>query len=99
VYLVILLVVRNPSVASGIAWVYAYGCCMLGGLIFPLPLEKPFFRFMADYGTPYSLAQTAMRKSVDGGSPGTVTLCIMALFLAAILFAGLTAFLGRRNLA
>jgi len=97
--LAILLAVRNPGAASGIAWFYAYGSCILGGLIFPLPVEKPFFRFMVDYGTPYSLAQTAMRQAAAGGSPGTAALCIGILFLAAALFAVLTTALGRRKLA
>jgi ABC-2 type transport system permease protein len=99
VNLVILLAVRNPGAASGIAWFYAYGSCILGGLIFPLPVEKPFFRFMVDYGTPYSLAQTAMRQTAAGGSPATVALCIAILFIAAAFFAVLTAMLGRRKLA
>ena len=39
VYLTLLLALRNPSAANSLGWFYAYGCCILGGLIFPLPRE------------------------------------------------------------
>ncbi len=99
VYLTMLLAFHNQSAANSFGWLYAYGSCILGGLIFPLPAEKPFFHFLVTYGGPYSLAQTAIRQSAAGGSPATAALCIAALFLGAALFALIAALLGRRKLA
>ncbi len=47
---------------------FAWGSAALGGLIFPLPADRPFWHFMVTYGTPYSLAQTAV--VVVGGRRG-----------------------------
>lgn len=94
----ILLAVRNPSAANGLGWLYAYGSCIVGGLIFPFPIDKPVFHFLVAWGSPYSLAQTAMREA-SGGSAATVALCIGMLFVLAAVCMGLAALLGRRKLA
>jgi ABC-2 type transport system permease protein len=99
VYLSLLLGLRDQSAAVGLGWVYAYGSTVLGGLIFPLPVEKPLFGFLASYGGPYSLAQTALRQAAPGGSPAAASACIAVLFIAAALFAALAAYLARRRLS
>jgi ABC-2 type transport system permease protein len=99
VYLTLLLALRSQSAATSLGWLYAYGSCILGGLIFPLPVEKPFFHFMVTYGNPYSVAQTAIRESAPGGSPATAALCIAVLCIAAALFAAIAAWLGSKKLA
>ena len=63
------------------------------------PEGHPFFRFTATYGTPFSLAQTALLDASRGGPAGEIALCIGILFLAAAMCACLTALLGRRKLA
>jgi hypothetical protein len=51
------------------------------------------------YGTPYSLAQTAVVSSAVGGSRADVVMGIGALFALSALFALLVVLLGRRRLA
>ncbi len=97
VYVVILLLVRIPGLAAGLAWMFPWGSAALGGLMFPLPSDSPFFRFMTTYGTPYSLARTAI--SSGGASSHQTVLCIGCLFLASALIAGIIALLGRKRLA
>jgi hypothetical protein len=93
------LLTRQYGPAATISWVFAYGSAALGGLIVPLPLDKPFWKFMATYGTPYSLAQTALISSATGGSRADVVPCIAVLFGLCAILSGLLVPLGRRRLA
>jgi ABC-2 type transport system permease protein len=97
--IVLLLLVRNTTAAFVLGWVVAYGSGVLGGMIFPLPADVPFFQFTRTYGTPFSLAQTALLDSSRGGPAGEIALCIGVLFLAGAVLACLTALLGKRKLA
>ena len=97
VNLALLLATRNHNLAAVLSWFYAWGGSALGGLIFPLPTDRPFWRFMVTYGTPYSLAQTAVIGAASGGAQADVVLCIGVLFAAAALVLGLVALLGRRS--
>jgi ABC-2 type transport system permease protein len=99
VNLALLLATRNYNLAAALSWFYAWGGSALGGLIFPLPTDRPFWRFMVTYGTPYSLAQTAVIGSASGGARADVALCIGVLFAAAALVMALVALFGRRRLA
>jgi len=98
-YLTMLLALRNQGTAMTLGWFFAYGSCVAGGLIFPLPVERPFFRFLATYGNPYSLAQTALREGSPQNNPAVATLCLAVLYAAAALFALLAARLAKRKLA
>jgi ABC-2 type transport system permease protein len=99
VNLALVLLTRNYGLAAAISWFYAYGSCMLGGLIIPLPMNVPFWRFMVDYGTPYSLAQTAVIAAAGGRARTDVAVGIGALLALSALLAALVALLGRRKLA
>lgn len=99
VNLSLLLATRAYAAAASVSWMFAWGSAALGGLIFPLPVNRPFWHFMVTYGTPYSLAQTAMISSAAGGSGADVVTGIGALFALSALFALLVALLGRRRLA
>jgi ABC-2 type transport system permease protein len=99
VNLALLLLTRNVGVAATLGWVFAWGSAALGGLIFPLPADRPFWRFMVTWGTPYSLAQTAVIGSTGGGARSEVAVCVGALFAVSALFAVVVALLGRRRLA
>lgn len=99
VYLCLLLGLGKPEVATSLGWLYGYGSCILGGLIFPLPVEQPFFQFLVTYGGPYSLAQTALRQAGPGGSLGRAALCVGILLGSAALLGILAAYLGRRRLS
>ena len=99
VNLTVLLATRAYAAAASVSWMFAWGSAALGGLMFPLPTERPFWHFMVTYGTPYSLAQTAVVSSAVGGSRADVIAGIGALFALSALFALLVALLGRRRLA
>jgi hypothetical protein len=97
--LAILLAIRSTVGAFVLAWTVAYGSAVLGGIIFPLPAGNPFFTFTSTWGTPFSLAQTALLESSRGGAPGRIALCIAILFGASAVFACLAALAGRRKLS
>jgi hypothetical protein len=97
--LAILLTTRNYPASASISWMFAWTSAALGGLIIPLPAEKPFWRFMTTYGTPYSLAQTAVFASAGSGEHADVALCIGALLALSASFAIVVTLLGRRRLA
>ena len=95
-----LTLLMRRSVAASIAqWIVAYGSGVLGGIIFPLPAHSAFFRFTSTYGTPFSLAQTALLDASHGGPAGRIALCIGVIFAACALLACAAALLGRRRLA
>jgi hypothetical protein len=98
VNLTLLLATRNYGASATLGWVFAWGSAALGGLIFPLPTARPFWRFMVTYGTPYSLAQTAVIGSA-GAARTDVIVCLGALFSLSALFALIVVLLGRRRLA
>jgi hypothetical protein len=95
----LLLLFRSYAPAATVAWMFAWGSAALGGLIFPLPADRPFWRFMVTYGTPYSLAQTAVISSAGGGALSDAARCIGVLFVLSALFAAVVFLLGRRRLA
>lgn len=99
VNLALILLASNYSLAAAISWLFAYGSCVLGGLIFPLPINLPFWRFMVGYGTPYSLAKTALIAATSGVRGMEVAACVGALFALSALLAAFVASLGRRKLA
>lgn len=99
VNVVIVLLVRNYGAAVTFGWVFAWGSAALGGLIIPLPSDNPFWHFMATYGTPFSLAQTAVVKSAAGGVPSEVAICVGLLFALSALLALVLMLLGKRRLA
>ena len=99
IWVTLLLLVRGATAAFVLGWIVSYGSGVLGGIIFPLPTDIPFFRFTVTYGSPFSLAQTALLDASRGGPAGEIALCIGVIFLAAAVFACLTAILGRRKLA
>ena len=96
----LLLATRAYRRAATLSWVFAWGSAALGGLIFPLPTDRPFWHFMVTYGTPYSLAQTAVIIVGDRRGHGAdVAMCIGALFALSVPFALVVVLLGRRRLA
>jgi len=95
----IVLLVRNTGASETLAWVFAWGSAAVGGLIVPLPADVPFWHFMATYGTPYSLAQSAVVASAGGSEGNRGTLCLIILFGLSLLAALFTLLLGRRRIA
>ncbi len=94
-----LLGFRSYGPAFAMTWIVAYGSCVLAGMIFPLPVDRPFFHFLTTYGTPASLAQTALLGSTRGGASSEIALCVGVIFLASAILGLLVALLARRRLA
>jgi ABC-2 type transport system permease protein len=99
VNLALILSTRNYGLAAVIAWFFSYGSSVLGGLIFPLPADEPFWRFVVAYGSPYSLAQTAIVAAAGGRARVDVAIGIGGLLALSALLAAGVALLGRRRLA
>jgi ABC-2 type transport system permease protein len=97
--LLMLMGFRSYGSAYTMFWIVAYGSCVLGGMIFPLPVDRPFFRFLTTYGTPASLAQTALLGAARGGPASEIALCIGVLFLGAAVIGLFVSLLARRKLA
>jgi hypothetical protein len=97
--ILMLLCFRSYGTAFAMTWIVAYGSCVLGGMIFRLPVDKPFFHFLTTYGTPASLAQTAILDAARGGSSSEIALCLGALFLISAILGLLVSLLARRRLA
>ncbi len=92
------LYIRNVNTAEYISWFLSWAMAVLGGLIFTLP-DNAFFSFMKQYGTPFSLAQSAIRESGFLGTSSTnMLVCIAALLGIAGILAVLVIKLGRRKL-
>jgi ABC-2 type transport system permease protein len=98
VNIALLLLTRNVGAAATLGWVFAWGSAALGGLIFPLPADRPFWRFMVTWGTPYSLAQTAVLEAA-GGARAAAAACIGVLFGLSAVLGLVVSLLGRRRLA
>jgi ABC-2 type transport system permease protein len=96
--ILMLLGFRSYGPAYAMFWVVAYGSCVLGGMIFPLP-DNPIFSFLGTYGTPASLARTALIEAARGGSAAEITLCIGVLFLCGAVIGLLVSLLARRRLS
>lgn len=97
--MILLLYVRKANTANNISWAISWGMAVLGGMMFTLP-DNAFFNFMRQYGTPFSLAQSAIRQSgFLGTSPADVPICLAALAGIAIIMMVVVIALGRRKLA
>lgn len=96
--MICLITIRNLSAAEYLSWFLSWIMAVLGGLMFALP-DNSFFRFMKIYGSPYSLAQTAIKESgFLGTSVANLFICMGALVVIMILLAGIVIILGRRKL-
>jgi hypothetical protein len=95
----LLLGLRAYGPAFSMTWLVSYGSCVLAGMIFPLPAGNPVFTFLSTYGTPASLAKTALLGASRGGAAGEVALCLGVLYLACAILGLLVSRLARRRLA
>ncbi len=96
--MILLLYIRNISTAEYISWFLSWAMAVLGGLMFPLP-DNALFRFMKQYGTPFSLAQTVIRESgFLGTSLMDMWICLGMLAGFTVILAIIVIVLGRRKL-
>jgi len=96
--IILLLCIRNLSAAEYMSWFLAWSMAVLGGMMFPLP-DNAFFRFMRQYGTPFSLARNVIQES------GFLATTSASMWNSIVMLVGLTVFLamiivllGRRKL-
>lgn len=93
-----LILTGNAGTAESLSWSISSAMVVLAGAIFTLP-DNRFFQFMKEYGTPYSLARSAILesgflKSKDNGS----WFYIIALSAVVILLALMVIIMGRRKM-
>ena len=60
--MLLLLLTRSVGVSEGIVWALSNAMAALGGMLFPLP-DNALFGFVKIYGTPFSLASSAIFES------------------------------------
>lgn len=95
--MILLLYIRNINTAEYISWFISWIMAVLGGAMFTLP-DNAFFRFMKQYGTPFSLAQSAIRESGFLGTSSTnMIICLTALLGITVILAIAVILLGRRK--
>lgn len=96
--MILLITMRSLSTAEFFSWFLSWIMAVFGGLMFPLP-DNSFFRFMKEYGSPFSLAQTAINESgFLGTSVANLLLSMAVLFGIVLLLAVIVIQLGRRKL-
>lgn len=93
-----LLLTGNAGTAESLSWSLSTVMVVLGGAVFNLP-DNVFFRFMKDYGSPYSLANRAILESgfLKTSRVGSWFYLILLLVIVIIL-ALVTIIIGRRKL-
>lgn len=97
--IILFLYVKKISTAETISWFVSWIMVAFSGVMFKLP-DNAFYHFMAKYGTPFSLAKTAITASgFTELSVATVWICLASLFVIVSIFAVIVIFLGRRKLA
>lgn len=97
--IIFFLYVKKVSLAETFSWTISWIMSAFSGLMFSLP-DNEFFYFMKKYGTPFSLARTAINASgFIEPSIATVWLCLSLLFAIIVVFGGIVILLGRRKLA
>lgn len=97
--MILLLYVRNIHTAEYISWAISWIMAVLGGIMFALP-DNAFFRFMKEYGTPFSLAKTTIQESgFLGTSSVNMLICLGALIGITAIMSIIVVILGRRKLA
>lgn len=96
--MILLIIFRNVTTAEYISWFIGWVMAIFGGMIFTLP-DHTFFKFMKEYGTPFSLAQSAIRESgFMGNSLGNMYACLAALLTIIVALGAVVVVLGRRKL-
>ncbi len=96
--MLLLLLTRSVGVSEGIVWTLSNGMACLGGMLFPLP-DNAFFGFLKIYGTPFSLANSAIFESGFLKSTETSPWIFLLILLGIAVTLCLIAIpLGRRRL-
>lgn len=95
--MILFFLTGNLGTTEGLSWFISWAMGMLSGLYFPLP-NKGFFQFVQNYGTPFALAQTAIKGSgFLRSSPVAVGVSLAALLGTVLVLAVIAIALGRRE--
>lgn len=92
------LAMNNGNTAQSIISTLAMALSFISGAFYTSPIGGTAGRFLATYGTPNSLAQTAIFGSIYGGSSHVIFLCMAMLAALSILFLGLTVLFARKRI-
>ncbi len=96
--ILLLILTRSIGSAESLSWLITSIMAMFGGTLFTLP-DNAFFRFMKEFGTPFSLAQSAILGSGFLKSTKTgVWFYLTALLAIVVLLCAVAVPLGRRKL-
>lgn len=91
---------KNADAAQGLIGTLALGLAFLSGGFYTSPIKGAAGKFLATYGTPNSLAQTAIFGSIYGGDSTIIFTCMGILALSTFILMALTiGFAKRRILA
>ena len=94
----VFLFVRNLNTAEYVSWGIGFTMATLAGMMFPMP-DNAFFRFMAQYGSPFALARSAIFESgfLATGSTSSY-IYILILVAVSLVLSGIVTVLSRRRL-
>lgn len=88
---------KNANAPQALVGTLAIGLTFLAGGFYGSPIKGSIGQFFVTYGTPNSLAQTAIFGSIYGGDTRVIYTCIGILALLCLTFLGLTIVFARRR--
>ena len=95
---VLTLGLKDSNAPQGIIATLAMGLSFLAGGFYTSPIKGKLGEFLVTYGTPNSLAQTAIFGSIYGGDKRIIFICMGMLALLSLIFLGLTIIFARRRI-
>lgn len=96
--MVMFLYIPKLSTVEYLSWFLSWLMAVWSGMMFKLP-DHAFFYFMKRYGTPFSLAQTAIEEAgILGNSITTSFFCLAVLTGITGVLAFIVIQVGRRKL-
>ena len=95
---VLTLGLKNANAPQGIIGTLAIGLTFLAGGFYTSPFKGSIGHFLVTYGTPNSLAQTAIFGSIYGGDTQVIFTCMGVLALISLTLLGLTIIFARRRI-
>lgn len=93
----LVLGLRDENAANGVFFLFAMGLPFLAGAFHPSLIGGSIGQFLTTYGTPQSLAQTAIFSSIYGGDNGMIALCMGVLAVLSLILLSCTVLLARRR--
>lgn|GEM_PF-4192687 len=93
----LVLGLRDENAANGVFFLCAMGLPFLAGTFHPSLIGGSIGQFLTTYGTPQSLAQTAIFSSIYGGDTAMIIQCMGILAILTIILMVCTVLLARRR--